>query len=168
LPPQAGDRDAKVYPVAYGAIGLDGCRPGNGSAGSYNRARNHGAILDDGAGHSGRSQGSCRMVRVPAVHKTGASGPDRMTSSNIGKHKSFVDDLNTRKYPAGSGARMVRMRKLPGHRSSGSNVAWLGLRDAEQVSRGKSGPAARPPNVDCSPAQKRVKIKRMKNVFISS
>src|SRR3569623_2104542 len=35
------------------------------------------------------------MVRVPAVHKTGASGPGRMTSSNIGKHKSFVDDLNT-------------------------------------------------------------------------
>src|SRR3954469_25571203 len=35
------------------------------------------------------------MVRVPAVHKTGASGPDRMASSNDGKHKSFVDDLNT-------------------------------------------------------------------------
>src|SRR4051812_11982688 len=35
------------------------------------------------------------MVRVPAVHKTGASGPDRMASSNDGEHKSFVDDLNT-------------------------------------------------------------------------
>jgi hypothetical protein len=45
------------------------------------------------------------MVRVPAVRKTGASGPDRMTSSNIGKDKSFVDDLNTERG-------IVRMREV--------------------------------------------------------
>ena len=57
LPPSLGNRNAEVYTTATGAVGLDYCWAGDGSASDDNHSQHHLSIIDYGAGGPGDAKG---------------------------------------------------------------------------------------------------------------
>ena len=55
-----GDKDAKVLATAHGAVGVDYCWAGDGSASDDSYSRHHLALIDYGAGGHSDAKGTVR------------------------------------------------------------------------------------------------------------